>query len=151
MKILSKTICYFSVSNIIILSWAIFGPKPQLGFAAWGGKVASSISRWMWNGGHRAWSKSPVTFLRQVRESEPRPPRRATDPGPMTSERRHVRRSRSAVSSNSAPHCAASLTSWIFGPGGRRRRRRCERRRDGPLGWRVGLGGSLAVGRGAGR
>ena len=24
-------------------------------------------------------------------------------------------------------------------------------RRDGPLGWRVGLGGSLAVGRGAGR
>jgi len=47
MKILSKTICYFSVLYIIILSWAIFGPKPQLGFAAWGGKVASSISRWM--------------------------------------------------------------------------------------------------------
>jgi len=45
MKILSKTIGYFSVSYIIIPSWAIFGPKPQLGFAAWGGKVASSVSR----------------------------------------------------------------------------------------------------------
>ena len=71
MKILSKTIGYFSVSYIIIPSWAIFGPKPQLGFAVWSRKVASSISRWMWNGGHRAWSKSPVIFLRQVRESEP--------------------------------------------------------------------------------
>jgi len=25
----------------------------------------------MWNGGHQAWHKSPVTFLQQVRESEP--------------------------------------------------------------------------------
>ena len=48
--------------------------SPVLGFAIVVEKLLSSFSRWMWNGGHQAWHKSPVTFLQQVRESEP--PRR---------------------------------------------------------------------------
>jgi hypothetical protein len=43
-----------------------------LGFAIVVEKLLSSFSRWMGNEGHRAWDKSPVTFVHQVRESEPR-------------------------------------------------------------------------------
>ena len=46
------------------------GPESS-GFAIVVEKLLSSFSRWTWNGGHRAWHKSPVTFLQQVTESEP--------------------------------------------------------------------------------
>jgi hypothetical protein len=46
------------------------GPEsPVLGFAIVVEKLLSSFSRWMGNEGHRAWDKSPVTFVHQVRES----------------------------------------------------------------------------------